>query len=79
MNRSAELCVGHGREQRHQAVEEEDDQKGGPGDTGRDTREDEDPGADHGADADHRDIDEPHLAAQADLYGHAPVPTCAGQ
>jgi hypothetical protein len=66
----AELGVGGGTEQGHQAVEDEHQEQSRAGDPGRDAGEDEYPGADHRADADHRDVDEPHLAAQADFKRH---------
>src|SRR5581483_4346367 len=66
------------------AVEEEDEQQGRPSHTGGNAGQHENPGADHRADADHRDVQQPHLATEADLRGdgalraESSAPRCRG-
>ena len=66
--RRAQLGVGEAGGTGGETVEEEGEQDPHPaGDAGGDAGESEDAGTDHGADADHDDVEQTEIAAQGDL------------
>jgi len=74
VERTAQLGIGHGREQSNDPIQEEDEKQRWAGNTSRDACQHEDSSANHRADANHRDVDQPHLAAQT--YFHPLINPC---
>ena len=71
MHGTTEFGVRGRSEKGDQAIEEEDHEEPGTGYSRGDTGEHKNAGADHRTDADHGDVDQPHLAAQANFGVHS--------